>query len=78
MTDKTEAPKAPAPAKSPGKAVVLSNVSKRPITLIADRDTRVTILPTQPQVVSGEFMEKIRANTAAMTFFESGELVESK
>lgn len=60
----------------PAKNIKIKNTSQRPITLIIDKNTKGTILPTQTAELSKEFMEKIRKNKAAMTFFDSGDLVE--
>lgn len=69
---KTEAPKMGRPAKG----VKVENTSSRPITLIAGKNDKETILPTQTKELKKDFMEKIRGNKAAMTFFESKELKE--
>ena len=58
------------------KAVNVKNESKRPITLIASKNSKKTFLPTETVEVSGDFMSAVRKNKAAMTFFESGDLVE--
>lgn len=69
---KSEAPKQGRPAKQPK----IKNESSRLITLIASKDSRAKILPTEEKEVSKEFMAEIKKNKAAMTFFEAGELKE--
>lgn len=69
---KTEAPKQGRPAKQPK----IKNNSGRPITLMVTNTNKETILPTQTKEVSKEFLAEIKKNKAAMTFFDSGELVE--
>lgn len=66
-------------AKKPGrpaKTIKVRNDSKRPITLIVDRNTREIIAPTETKEFSKDFMEAVRSNPAAMTDFEDGSLVE--
>lgn len=55
--------------------VVIKNESARPITLIVSQDDKATVLPGQETEVSKEFMEAIKKNKAAMTFFNPKELV---
>lgn len=69
---KTEAPKQGRPAKQPK----IKNTASRLITLIVSRTDKVSILPTETKEVSKEFMAEIKKNSGAMTFFDSGELVE--
>ena len=79
MTEETnqDAPKTETKSVGrPAKNVKIKNTSQRPITLIIDKNTKGTILPTQTAELSKEFMEQIRKNKAAMTFFDSGDLVE--
>lgn len=54
----------------------IKNTTGRPITLMVTNKDKVTILPTQTEEVTKEFMAEIKKNRGAMTFFESGELVE--
>ena len=60
----------------PAKKISVKNTCQRPITLIVDKLTRETILPTETKELSKEFMDEIKKNSAAMTFFEDGDLVE--
>lgn len=69
---KAEAPKQGRPAKQPK----IKNTTGRPITLIVSRNNKVTILPTQTEEVSKEFLADIKKNKGAMIYFDHGELVE--
>lgn len=60
----------------PAKGVNVANKSGRMITLIASRNNKETILPTETKELTKDFMDAIRKNKAAMTFFDSGDLVE--
>lgn len=80
MSDETTTQEQPTEqAKRPGrpaKGVSIHNTTSRLVTLIASRNDKVSVLPTETKEVSKEFMAEIRKNSGAMTFFESGELVE--
>ncbi len=75
----TEETKTEVTENKPGpkpKASKIKNDSSRLITLIASRNDKVSILPTETKEVSKEFLATIKKNKAAMTFFDSGELKE--
>lgn len=73
----TQEPKTQAPKVGrPPKGVSVKNTSQRPITLIVDKNTRETILPTETKELDKDFMAAIEKNAGAMTFFESGDLVK--
>lgn len=83
MSDETQSNETPEPQEAepkkpgrPAKGVSIHNTTSRLITLIAGRNDKVSILPTETKEVGKEFMAEIRKNAGAMTFFESGELVE--
>lgn len=69
---KAEAPKQGRPAKQPK----IKNTTSRPISLIVNRNNKVTILPTQTEEVSKEFLADIKKNEGAMVYFDNGDLVE--
>lgn len=69
---KAEAPKQGRPAKQPK----IKNTTGRPISLIISRNDKVTILPTQTEEVTKEFLAEIKKNKGAMVYFNEGDLVE--
>ena len=71
-TQKQESPKVGRPAKG----VTVKNTSKRPITLIAGKNSRETILPTESKDLPKDFMAEIEKNRGAMQYFKDGELVK--
>lgn len=72
---KTETTEQKSPGR-PAKQPKIENTTSRLITLIASRNDKVSILPTETKEVNKEFMAEIKKNAGAMTFFESGELKE--
>lgn len=65
------------PGRKPA-TVKIKNNSARPITLIVSHtpEVKVTVLPTETKEVKKDFAEKIKANKAAMAYFDNGDLVE--
>lgn len=71
----------PAAKASKAKGKQVKNTTKKPITLSAYVDKgkpkqKVTILPTETADVDPKLFAALKKNRSAMSFFDSGELVE--